>query len=226
MATARKSTKTKAGRVCETCRKPKSELDFPSTNAEVCIDCTNEAENTPVIAQQPVIEEVPFLSNDVEIDYSSPTSQELAARTLARRKLITFIQRFRPKYMAGWVHEDICRRLERFVRDIEEQKEPRLLLMMPVRHGKSEISSRHFAPWVMGHHPDWEIIAASGAQSLATSFSRYIRDLVRSDSYQALFPEMRLDPSSASVENWNTTKGGGYLAAGIGTMITGRGAIT
>lgn len=122
------------------------------------------------------------------------------------------------------MHEDICRRLEQFVRDVEEGREPRLLLMMPVRHGKSEIASRHFAPWVLGRHPDWEIIAASGAQSLAMSFSRYIRDLVRDPAYQSVFEHMRLDPSSQSVENWNTTYGGGYLAAGIGTMITGRGA--
>ena len=88
----------------------------------------------------------------------------------------------------------------------------------------SEIASRHFAPWVLGKHPDWEIIAASGAQSLAMSFSRYIRDLVRDPAYQSVFEHMRLDPSSQSVENWNTTYGGGYLAAGIGTMITGRGA--
>jgi hypothetical protein len=171
-----------------------------------------------------VVDEAPFVPTHPELDYSNPTLQELAARTLARRKLLRFIQRFRPKYLPGWVHEDICRRLERFMKDVEDQKEPRLLLMIPVRHGKSEISSRHFAPFVLGHHPDWEIIAASGASSLALSFSRYIRDLVRSDSYKALFPEMALDPSSQSVENWNTTKGGGYLAAGIGTMITGRGA--
>lgn len=159
-----------------------------------------------------------------ELDYSSPTMQELAARTLARRKLLQFIKRFKPKYMAGWVHEDICRRLEKFMKDVEDGKEPRLLLMMPVRHGKSEIASRHFVPFVLGHHPDWEIIAASGAQSLALSFSRYIRDLVRDPSYQAVFPKLKLDAQSQSVENWNTTQGGGYLAAGIGTMITGRGA--
>lgn len=87
----------------------------------------------------------------------------------------------------------------------------------------SEIGSRHFAPWVMGKHPDWEIIAASGSQSLALSFSRYVRDLVRDPSYQAVFPDMKLDTSSQSVENWNTMSGGGYLAAGVGTMITGRG---
>lgn len=151
-------------------------------------------------------------------------NREIAARTLARRRLLPFIKRFRPKYDAGWVHEDICRRLERFVEQVEQGLEPRLLLMMPVRSGKSEIASRHFAPWVLGRHPDWEIIAASGAQSLAMSFSRYIRDLVRDPAYQTVFDHMRLDPSSQSVENWNTTYGGGYLAAGIGTMITGRGA--
>lgn len=150
--------------------------------------------------------------------------REMALRTMCRRRFLPFVQRFRPKYMAGWVHEDICRRLERFMRDVEDGKEPRLLMMMPPRSGKSELGSRHFPPWVLGQHPDWEIIAASHTSSLTLSFSRYIRDLIRDPAYQALFPDMRLDPSSQSVENWNTLSGGGYLAAGVGTGITGRGA--
>jgi predicted phage terminase large subunit-like protein len=47
---------------------------------------------------------------------------------------------------------------------------------------------------------------------------------MRDPAYTAVFPDARLDPSSQSVENWNLTKGGGYLAAGVGTGITGRGA--
>jgi predicted phage terminase large subunit-like protein len=150
--------------------------------------------------------------------------QEMAQRELCRRRLLPFIQRFRPKYLPGWVHADICRRLERFKKQVEEGLSPRLLLMMPPRAGKSEIGSRHFAPWVLGDHPDWEIIAASHTSSLTMSFSRYIRDLMRDPAYQAIFPNTKLDPGSQSVENWNTTKGGGYLAAGVGTGITGRGA--
>lgn len=88
----------------------------------------------------------------------------------------------------------------------------------------SEISSRHYAAWVLGQHPDWEIIAASHTGSLTMSFSRYLRDLIRDPAYSAVFPDAVLDPSSQSVENWNLTKGGGYLAAGVGTGITGRGA--
>ena len=149
---------------------------------------------------------------------------ELAQRELCRRKILPFIQRFRPKYNAGWVHEDICRRVERFVDQVEKGLSPRLLLLCPPRTGKSEIGSRHVAPWALGKHPEWEIIATSNSASLSLSFSRYIRDLMRDPGYQAVFPEAVLDPSSQSVENWNLTKGGGYMAAGVGTGIVGRGA--
>ena len=179
-------------------------------------------------AQQPDVNEafaIPYAAPvfDQKLADADPR-KELALRELCRRRFLPFVQRYRPKYMAGWVHEDICRRLERFVREVEQGKEPRMLLMMPPRSGKSELGSRHFPPWVLGQHPDWEIIAASHTSSLTLSFSRYIRDLVRDPSFQALFPEMRLDPSSQSVENWNTLSGGGYMAAGVGTGITGRGA--
>lgn len=149
---------------------------------------------------------------------------ELAARVLARRHLLAFVKRFRPKYDAGWVHIDVCRRLERFLKAVENGEEPRLLLMMPPRAGKSELGSRHFVPWALGQHPDWEIIAASHTTSLSMSFSRYIRDLLRDPAYQAVFPHAVLDPQSQSTENWNLTAGGGYLAAGVGSAITGRGA--
>jgi predicted phage terminase large subunit-like protein len=191
------------------------------------VDPTLAAPTTPPKVDnipQEVLEE-PYTppSFDQKAAEADPT-RELALRTLARRRLLPFIQRFRPKYMPGWVHKDICRRLERFVEAVEQGKEPRLLLMMPPRAGKSEVGSRHFPPWVLGKHPDWEIIAASHTGSLSLSFSRYIRDLLRDPAYHAVFPDAVLDPSSQSVENWNLTGGGGYLAAGVGTGITGRGA--
>ena len=89
----------------------------------------------------------------------------------------------------------------------------------------SEIGSRHFPAWVLGKHPEWEIIAASHTGSLTLSFSRYIRDLLRDPAYNVVFPDTHLDPSSQSVENWNLMEGGGYLAAGVGTGITGRGCL-
>ena len=178
-------------------------------------------------ANQAVVEEAYALPYEPPSYHFGPNDDpyaELAQRELCRRKLLPFIQRFRPKYVAGWVHEDICRRIERFVRQVEAGQSPRLLLMMPPRSGKSEISSRHTPAWILGQHPDWEIIAGSHTSSLSLSFSRYLRDVMRDPAYTAVFPDACLDPSSQSVENWNLTKGGGYLAAGVGTGITGRGA--
>lgn len=149
---------------------------------------------------------------------------ELAARELCRRRLLPFIQRFRPRYTPGWVHADICRRVERFVERVEKGEDPRLLLLMPPRSGKSEILSRNAPAWILGRHPEWELIAASHTASLTMTFSRYIRDVLRDPAFSAVFPDAVLDPSSQSVENWNTTQGGGYLASGQGGAITGRGA--
>jgi predicted phage terminase large subunit-like protein len=220
--------KKSSNRPCATCKVAKPSREYPTAKALTCTDCLNAPPvPDPVPEPEPEPEVLPEIAADipaVEIDYSNPTTQELSSRTLARRRMLFFIKRFKPKYMAGWVHEDICRRLERFMARIEAGESPRLLLMMPYRHGKSELCSRHFVPWVLGHHPNWEVIAASNAQSLATSFSRYIRDLMRDPSYHALFPNAKLDPQSQSVENWNTTSGGGYMAAGVGTAIIGRGA--
>lgn len=188
-------------------------VELPAERSEDIQKAVSEAYSMPY--EPPIF--------DIGAAARSP-EQELAARELCRRRLLPFIQRFRPKYTAGWVHADICRRLERFVKQVEEGKEPRLLLMCPPRSGKSEIGSRHLAPWILGKHPEWEIIAGSHTSSLSMSFSRYIRDLLRDPAYRAVFPDGILDPSSQSTENWNLTRGGGYLAAGVGTGITGRGA--
>lgn len=61
---------------------------------------------------------------------------ETLQRELSRRRLMPFIKRFNPKYRDGWVHNDICRRLERFSRAVADGESPRLMILMPPRHGK------------------------------------------------------------------------------------------
>tara|TARA_B100000497_G_C7627690_1_gene377172 strand:+ start:42 stop:1226 length:1185 start_codon:yes stop_codon:yes gene_type:complete len=55
------------------------------------------------------------------------------------------------------------------------------------------------------------------------AFSRKVRGLLREDGYKSAF-KSRLDPTSQSAEAWLTTNGGGYVAAGVGGGITGKGA--
>ncbi len=150
--------------------------------------------------------------------------REMAARVLSRRRLLPFIQRLNPKYMAGWVHEDICRRLERFSDDVAAGLSPRLMLLMPPRHGKSEIASKMFPAWHLGRHPDHEIIACSYNISLAMGFSKKIKALFDDPAYQTVF-DARLNPDNRSTEEWAIAGDtGGYVAAGVGGGITGKGA--
>lgn len=60
----------------------------------------------------------------------------IAQRALARRSLLYFTQFTHPAYSAGWVHADIARRLMRFSKNVAERKSPRLIMLMPPRHGK------------------------------------------------------------------------------------------
>jgi predicted phage terminase large subunit-like protein len=150
--------------------------------------------------------------------------REALSRDAARRLLLHYIERSMPTYMPGWVHEDICRRLEKFVIDVEQQLSPRLMLWLPPRHGKSEIASVRFPEWVLGRHPEWEFISTSYSDDLPLSFSRRIRARLQEETYRVLFPKTELSKDTTSVEMWKTTRGGGYRAAGVGGGITGMGA--
>lgn len=148
---------------------------------------------------------------------------ELASRLLSRRRLLPFTQRINPRYDAGWVHEDICRRLEKFSDDVAKGLSPRLMLLMPPRHGKSELASRMFPAWHLGRNPDHEIIASSYNVSLAMTFSRKVKEVLEDPSYHSVF-DTRLNPNNQSAEEWGVQgTRGGYVAAGVGGGITGKG---
>lgn len=100
----------------------------------------------------------------------------------------------------------------------------RLMIQMPPRHGKSELASRRFPAWFLGRMPNRNIIAASYNSDLATDFGREVRNIVDSSRYNALFPMVSLASDSAAANRWHTEQGGMYVAAGIGTAVTGRGA--
>ena len=158
-----------------------------------------------------------------ELSLEEKAKAELALRFLTRKRLLPFVERFNPDYQAGWVHKDICQRLEQFSKDVAEKKSPRLMLFMPPRHGKSTLASVAFPAWHLGRHPQHEFISCSYSGSLAMGFSRKVRQLLREPTYKSAF-KTRLDKDSQSAEAWLTTDGGGFVAAGVGGGITGKGA--
>jgi len=184
----------------------------------LCVYCkADDAEALP--APIPVEAE----AQEEEASLEDKAKAELALRFLTRKRLLPFVERFNPDYSAGWVHKDICRRLEKFSQDVVDKKSPRLMLFMPPRHGKSTLASVAFPAWHLGRNPSHEFISCSYSGSLAMGFSRKVRQLLREPTYKTAF-QTRLDPDSQSAEAWLTTNGGGYVAAGVGGGITGKGA--
>jgi predicted phage terminase large subunit-like protein len=88
----------------------------------------------------------------------------------------------------------------------------------------SLLASVYFPAWFLGNNPDKEIIATSYSGSLALTFSRKVRELLREQTYQAVFPRAVLDKDNQNAEGWMTTRKGGYVPAGVGGAITGKGA--
>lgn len=150
--------------------------------------------------------------------------RELASRELARKHLIPFILKMHPSYLPGWVHKDIAFRLERFSEEVALGLSPRLMIQMPPRAGKSQEASIDFPAWHLGKYPHHEIIMSTYSGSLALGFSRKARSVVDDAIYRILFPKTRLDPKNQNAEGWLTTKGGGFVPAGVGGAITGKGA--
>lgn len=144
---------------------------------------------------------------------------ELLARRKARSGLLAFTQYTNPQYVAAPHHALIAEKLEA----VERGEIKRLMILMPPRHGKSELASRRFPSWYIGRNDDKQIIAASYNSDLANDFGREVRNIVGSAEFQALF-DTELSEDSRAANRWHTDKGGMYVAAGVGTAVTGRGA--
>lgn len=203
---------------CVRCKMSRPLTLFSGTDRHCayCVADMHDALPDPneVKAEEPVVKDSPALA----------AKKELARRILVRKRLLPFIERNNPDYLAGWVHKDICQRLEKFSQDVADKKSPRLMLFMPPRHGKSTIASVEFPAWHLGQNPSHELISCSYSGSLAMTFSRKVRQRLRDPAYKSVFKDTRLDPDSQSAEAWLTTSGGGYVAAGVGGGITGKGA--
>jgi hypothetical protein len=97
------------------------------------------------------------------------------------------------------------------------------MLLVPPRHGKSELASRRFPAWFLGRHPDKQFISASASATLAEDFGRDVRNLIASQEYAQLF-ETRLSEDAQARGRWTTQEGGSYFATGVGGALMGRGA--
>jgi predicted phage terminase large subunit-like protein len=108
--------------------------------------------------------------------------------------------------------------------EIAEGKCKRLIVNMPPRHTKSEFASYLLPAWYLGKFPGKKIIQTSNTAELAVGFGRKVRNLVGSEQYAKIFPDVTLKSDSKAAGRWGTNHDGSYFAIGVGGTVTGKGA--
>jgi len=77
---------------------------------------------------------------------------------------------------------------------------------------------------MMGLRGDLKIIQTTHTAELAVRFGRKVRNLIDSEGYQNVFPDLKLQADNKSAGRWTTNQEGESFYAGVGGAITGRGA--
>jgi predicted phage terminase large subunit-like protein len=143
---------------------------------------------------------------------------ELLRRTDAATDLIAFTEYTFPKYRTAPHHKVIAHQLER----VERGEIDRLMLLVPPRHGKSELASMRFPAFYLGRKPDKQFLSVSATAELASDFGRGVRNIIGSPEYEGIF-KTRLAADSQAKGKWHTQEGGIYFAVGIDGGVLGRG---
>ena len=146
--------------------------------------------------------------------------EKLKGRELSQQKFIKFVEKVWPSFISGAHHKRMAEAFER----VANGQCKRLIINMPPRHTKSEFASYLLPAWFLGRFPGKKVIQTSHTAELAVGFGRKVRNLVDTEGYKDIFPDLNLSSDSKAAGRWNTSKGGDYFAIGVGGAVTGKGA--
>ncbi len=144
---------------------------------------------------------------------------QLEKNEACQNDFLTFVRTVWPEFIAGRHHKIIADKLDR----VASGELKRLIINMAPRHTKSEFASFLFPAWMMGRRPSMKIIQATHTTELAVSFGRKTKNLLDSDEYKEIFPNVKLAADSKASGRWDTSSGGMYYAVGVGSNLAGRG---
>ncbi len=113
---------------------------------------------------------------------------QIEAREGARNDFLSFVRYVWPSFICGEHHKIMAKKFQELVHgDLK-----RVVINIAPRHGKSELTSYLFLAWLMGQKPDSKIIQATHTGELAQRFGRKVRNLMDSEEYKQIFPEVLL----------------------------------
>lgn len=134
-------------------------------------------------------------------------------------KFVDFVGKVAPWFIMEEIHLAIGEKLDL----VASGHLDRLMIFMPPRAGKSQLVSVFFPAFYMAKHPERSVLAISHSEDLATGFGSKVRDLIQSQPYQDLFPDINLKKDTRAKGLWGISQGGIYQSKGTGGNIAGKG---
>lgn len=99
----------------------------------------------------------------------------------------------------------------------------RVVINLPPRHGKS-LAIVCLIAFYLARNPEREVMLITHSQDLSNDLAGKLRHLMESDFFKKLFPDFELQSDRRGLNDFRTTKGGGFFATSFESRVTGRGA--
>lgn len=163
------------------------------------------------------------------MQYDVATYARAAEIELDRRECLESTFTFRKKMfhavnkrrMVEWEHQRrICEVLDK----VYAGEIARLIINVAPRYGKTDVAVKDFIAKGLAHNPAAKFIHLSYSDDLALDNSEDVREMIKNETYQEMFPAVEVKKGSDSKKKWYTTAGGGVYATSAAGQVTGFGA--
>ena len=151
-----------------------------------------------------------------------------ALAELCRRSFYRFIQEFweviiPEKPVWNWHIKYLADELQ-YLNSFVEKRQPKpydLVINIPPGSTKSTIATQMYNAWVWPRDPAQRIISSSYSHMLSVNHAVKTRDIIISDKYAKLFPEVKLKFDQQAKSDFFNESGGQRFATSSGGTVTG-----
>lgn len=151
-----------------------------------------------------------------------------ALAELCRRSFYRFVQVFWDIIIPetpvwNWHIKYLCDELQ-YLNSFVVERLPKpydLIINIPPGSTKSTIATQMYNAWIWTIDPTQRIITSSYSHALSLSHSTKTRDIVVSDRYKLLFPNVELKYDQQSKSDFRTIEGGQRFTTSTGGSVTG-----
>lgn len=155
-------------------------------------------------------------------------SKKSLLRSICRESFADFVKEhwhvvIPSKPVWNWHIPFICDELQKIAERVFVGKpnDYDLIINVPPGSTKSTIASIMYPAWCWTRMPSCRMIGASYAYQLAMALARGCRDIVKSDLYQELFPEVQIRPDQDSKGYFMNTLYGDRFSTSTGGNVVG-----